>query len=138
MFWAVEVITVISLVGPELEAAAEVGKELELSVFWAAEVITVVSLVCPELEATTEVVAAPEALLVEELLRIPAATPSSAHPTYTPIVLFIGTAAQVVPWPHTSITKLLSELQFPVLPEIHAIWPGVHDEEKLRVEKKEL
>lgn len=60
------------------------------------------------------------------------------HPTYTPTVPFIGSAKQLSPEGQTSMTKLPAALQFPVFPAMQAIWPAVHDEEKFRVEKREL
>lgn len=68
-----------------------------------------------------------------------AASPLSVHSTTTPCVLFIGMAKHSKPAEQTfSITKFPAELQFPTLPDIQAISPDVHGEEKFSVEKKLL
>lgn len=62
----------------------------------------------------------------------------SVHSTTTPTVVFIGIAKHSDPVAHTLITKLPAWLQVAILPERQAIFPGVHGDEKLRVEKKVL
>jgi hypothetical protein len=63
---------------------------------------------------------------------------SSVHSTTTPTVEFIGIAKHSEPVAHRLITKLPASLQVPKFPERQAMLPGVHDEEKLSVEKKSL
>lgn len=71
-------------------------------------------------------------------LRTLDAIASSVHSTTTPSVDFIGMAKHSEPLAHTLITKLPASLQVPKFPARQAILPGVHDEEKLSVEKKLL
>jgi hypothetical protein len=60
------------------------------------------------------------------------------HPTYTPLVSFIGIAKHSLSPEQIDITKLPSLLQFPTLPEMHAISPAVHGEEKFNPENSAL
>jgi hypothetical protein len=70
--------------------------------------------------------------------RISDAVISFVHSTTTPVVEFIGIAKHADPEEHTPITKFPDLLQVPTLPEIRAMFPDVHGEEKLSVEKKSL
>lgn len=63
---------------------------------------------------------------------------SSVHSTTTPSVEFIGMAKHSEPVAQRLITKFPASLQVPRFPERQAMLPGVHDEEKVRVEKKSL
>ena len=67
--------------------------------------------------------------------------PSPTHPTNTPFVVFIGTAKHPVPGAQTDMTyapPLPAALQFPTLPEIHAIPPILHMDLKSSVAKSLL
>jgi hypothetical protein len=68
-----------------------------------------------------------------------AATALSAHPTYTPRVVFIGRAKHCWPVPQTLVmTKLPCLSHVPTLPAMQAISLPVQGEEKLRVENRLL
>ena len=68
-----------------------------------------------------------------------AATALSAHPTYTPRVVFIGRAKHCWPVPQTLVmTKLPCLSHVPTLPAMQAISPPVQGDEKLSVEKRLL
>ena len=62
----------------------------------------------------------------------------SVHPTYTPIVLFIGIAKHSFPAAQTVMTKLPWGSQLPTLPDIQAIWLGLHGDEKFSFENRLL
>lgn len=88
------------------------------------------TVVCPSVDAGLDTTLLPNTL---------AASPLSVHSTTTPFVLFIGMAKHSVPTEQTFvITKLPAELQFPTFPDIQAMSPDIHGEEKLRVEKRLL
>lgn len=62
----------------------------------------------------------------------------SVQPTNTPRLVFIGKAKHSLSPEHTDITKLPSLLQFPTLPDMHAIWPELQEEEKFSPENSAL
>lgn len=107
------------------DVVATVGVELG-----RPNVIDPNTVVCPSVDAGLETTLLPNTF---------AASPLSVHSTTTPFVLFIGMAKHSVPTEQTFvITKLPAELQFPTFPDMQAMSPDVHGEEKLRVEKRLL
>jgi hypothetical protein len=96
--------------------------------------IVVIDVGVPVEDGTPDELWAPPVLIPRML---PAAV-ASVHPTYTPLVVFMGIAKHISPDPQTIITKFPAVLQFPTFPEMHAISPESHGEEKFKVAKREL